>query len=62
MLPTGSMCRMGFRLIRPRSRAVVSPNLSAVQAWADSWKEMAKRMTASWIAKSTTLCSKRLGL
>ena len=58
-MPTGSMWRMGFRLIRPRSRAVVSPNFSAVQACADSWNEMAKRMIASWIAKSTILASKR---
>ncbi len=53
--PTGSMCRMGLRLIRPRSRAVVSPNFSAVQACADSWNEMAKRMTESWMTKSTIL-------
>jgi hypothetical protein len=54
-LLTGSRCLTGFKLIRPRSRAVVSPNLRAAQAWADSWNEMANRMTASWIAKSTTL-------
>ena len=28
--------------------AVGSPNLSAAQAWADSWTEMAKRTTANW--------------
>jgi hypothetical protein len=59
--PIGSMCRRGLRLIRPRSRAVVSPNFKADQAWADSWKEMAKRTMASWIAKSTILCSKADG-
>jgi hypothetical protein len=57
-LPKGSRCRSGFRLIRPRSRAVVSPNFRADQACADSWKEIAKRMTASWIPKSTTLKAK----
>ena len=46
-LPNGSMWRIGFRLIRPRSRAVVSPNRSAAYACADSWKEMANRMTDS---------------
>src|SRR5512142_2847907 len=55
MLPIGSMWRIGFRLIRPASRAVVSPNFRADQACADSWNEIANRMTASWIAKSTTL-------
>ena len=37
------------------------PNCSADHAWADSWKEMAKRTMASWIAKSTILCSKADG-
>src|SRR5438067_2418234 len=55
MLPKGSMWRIGFRLIRPRSFAVESPNFSAIHACADSWNEMANRMTASLVAKSAML-------
>ena len=50
---------IGFSEILPSMRAVGSPQRLAVQACADSWNEMAKRMTDSWIAKSTILKATR---
>ncbi len=44
-VPMGSMCTIGFRLTRPRSRAVSSPMREAIQAWADSWKDRLKSRT-----------------
>ncbi len=44
-VPSGSRCRSGFKVIRPRSRAVGSPKRSAIQACAISWQESAKSIT-----------------
>jgi hypothetical protein len=44
-VPKGSMWAAGFKVIRPRLAAVSSPSRSAIQAWADSWKEREKSRT-----------------
>ena len=46
-VPTGSMCLMGFSVIRPSMRAVGSPRRFAIQACADSWTLIANKKTIS---------------
>src|ERR1700740_2521370 len=48
IVPTGSMCLMGLREIRPSMRAVGSPQRFAVQAWADSCTLIANRNAIIW--------------
>src|SRR5581483_9453695 len=47
IVPMGSMCLTGFRVIRPSILAVGSPQRLAIQACADSWKLMANTNTIS---------------
>src|SRR6185369_17183954 len=47
-LPIGSRCLMGLSVMRPRSRAVLSPHFIATHPCADSWNETAKRRTTIW--------------
>ena len=49
MVPKISIWAMGLSETRPCSLAVGSPHLSALQAWADSWTDMAKSTAANWI-------------
>src|SRR6266540_2005898 len=44
-VPRKSKCGAGFRVTRPRPRAVSSPMREAIHAWADSWKDRLKRST-----------------
>ena len=42
-VPYKSMCAKGFKVSLPIKRAVGSPSLSAIHAWAASWIVIAKR-------------------
>src|SRR4029077_14379409 len=48
IVPTGSMCLIGLREMRPNMRAVGSPHRLAVQAWADSCTLIANRNAIIW--------------
>ena len=49
--PSGSMCFSGLRVMRPISRAVSSPHLSATQPWALSCTDSASIMPGSIISR-----------
>src|SRR6185437_12486724 len=61
IVPIGSICLIGFSVIRPSMRAVGSPRMFAIQACADSCTLMANRNAIIWKTISTYSSFIRLG-